>query len=108
MATATKSKKKLKVNITPIGDKVIIQRDEAESITDSGLYLPEGAKDTPKSGTVVAVGTGALNHDTGERIPMTLKVGDQVIFTSYAGTEIKVSTDEVLIMSEDDILAIVD
>lgn len=108
MATATKSRKKLTVNITPIGDKVIIQRDEADEMTDSGLYIPEQAKDTPKTGTVVAVGTGALNHDTGERIPMTLKVGEKVIFTSYAGTEIKVGDDEVLIMSEDEILAIID
>ncbi|MFG0256415.1 MAG: co-chaperone GroES [Phycisphaerales bacterium JB043] len=107
MATATKSKK-INVNITPIGDKVIVQRDEAETMTDSGLYLPEGAKDTPKTGVVLAVGTGALNHDTGERIPMTLKKGDRVIFTSYSGTEIKVGGDEVLIMSEDEILATFD
>ncbi|MHC4977162.1 MAG: co-chaperone GroES [Planctomycetota bacterium] len=107
MATATKSKK-ININITPIGDKVIVQRDEADTMTDSGLYLPEQAKDTPKTGTVIAVGTGALNTETGERIPMTLAKGDRVIFTSYAGSEIKVDGEEVLVRSEDEILAIFD
>lgn len=104
MAPATKSAPALKVR--PIGDKVLIKRDEAETQTEAGIYLPESAKDKPRTGTVKAVGTGATNHDTGEHIPMTLKVGDKVIFSSYAGTEIKLGTDTLLIMSEDEILAI--
>lgn len=91
--------------IRPMGDKVIVQRDEAETQTDSGLYLPETSKDKPKTGTVVAVGAGAINTDTGERIPMTLKTGDKVIFSSYSGTEIKIGAQEYLIMGEEEVLA---
>ncbi|MFG0275587.1 MAG: co-chaperone GroES [Phycisphaerales bacterium] len=91
--------------IRPMGDKVIVQRDEAETQTDSGLYLPETSKDKPKTGTVVAVGAGAINTDTGERIPMTLNTGDKVIFSSYSGTEIKIGAQEYLIMGEDEVLA---
>jgi chaperonin GroES len=113
MATATAPRKKtttskLASTIRPLHDKVLVQRDEAESITESGIYLPESAKDTPKSGVVLAVGDGAINTDTGERIPLTVKKGDRVIFSSYAGTEIKLEGDEVLIMSESDILAVVE
>ena len=71
---ATKTKTRTKTNIRPIGDKILVERDEAESITDAGIFLPEGAKDTPKSGTIVAVGTGALNTETGERIPLELEI----------------------------------
>ena len=103
---ATKSK--TKVNITPLHDKVLTRRDEAADRTDTGLYLPEQAKDTPKTGVVEAVGNGQLNRDTGERIPLTLKKGNRVIFSSYAGTEVKLGDDEFLMMSEEEILAIVD
>lgn len=94
--------------VRPLGDKVLVKRDEAETRTESGLYLPEKAKDKPKSGTVTAVGPGAVNTDTGERIPMTLKTGDKVLFTSYAGTEIKIDGVDLLILDESDILAVVD
>ena len=104
MATKTKSK----VSIRPLADKVLVERDEAETQTASGIYLPEGAKDKPKSGTVIAVGDGRINSETGERIPLTIKKGDKVIFTSYAGTELKLDGDEYLMMSESDVLAIVD
>jgi len=103
---ATKTKAKIKVR--PLHDKLIVERDEAESVTSSGIYLPESSKDRPKTGTVVAVGDGRLNTDTGERVPMSVKSGDKIIFTSYAGTEIKLDGDEYLIMNEGDILAIVD
>ena len=73
-----------------------------------GETAPETAKDKPKTGIVQAVGTGALNTDTGERIPLSLKKGDRVIFSSYAGTEVKLDKDTLLIMSEDDILAVVE
>lgn len=94
--------------VRPLGDKILVKRDEAETKTSSGIYLPETAKDKPKTGIVQAVGTGALNTDTGERIPLSLKKGDRVIFSSYAGTEVKLDKDTLLIMSEDDILAIVE
>ncbi|MCB9838942.1 MAG: co-chaperone GroES [Phycisphaeraceae bacterium] len=106
--TATKSRKTTKLNIRPLGDKVIVQRDEADSITESGIYLPEQAKDTPKTGVVLAVGDGALNTDTGERIPLTVSKGDRVVFSSYAGSEVKLDDQELLIMTESEILAIID
>jgi chaperonin GroES len=104
---ATKSR--TKINITPLANKVVIKRDEAEGVTDAGIVLPESAKDAPKSGTVQAVGPGALNTDTGERMPMTVKKGDRVLFSSYAGTELNIEdADDLLIMTESDILAVID
>ena len=108
MATATKSKKSTTTDIRPLHDKIIVRRDEAEGITESGIYLPESSKERPKTGTIEAVGDGKLNTETGERTPLTLKKGDKVIFTSYAGTEITLGDDELLIMSEDDVLAVID
>ncbi len=104
MATATKNK----LTVRPLHDKIIVRRDEADDRTDSGIYLPEASKDKPKTGTIEAVGDGKLNTETGERIPLTLNKGDRVIFTSYAGTEIKLNDDELLIMAEDEILAVID
>jgi chaperonin GroES len=104
---ATKSAPKL--NVKPLGDKVLIKRDSAETQTDAGIYLPESAKDKPKSGVVQAVGDGTLNTDTGERTPLTVKKGDKVIFSSFAGTELNFGgDDDLLIMSESDILAVID
>lgn len=94
--------------IRPLHDKVLVRRDEAQSKTESGIFLPESGKEKPKTGVIEAVGTGALNTDTGERIPLTLKKGDKVIFTSYAGTEVKIDNTEYLMMSEEDILAVID
>jgi chaperonin GroES len=94
--------------VRPLGDKILIKRDEAGDRTESGIYLPEAAKDKPKTGTVQAVGTGALNTETGERIPLSVKKGDKVLFSSYAGTEVKLDKDALLIMSESDILAVID
>jgi len=94
--------------VKPLGDKILVKRDEAGEKTESGIYLPESAKDKPKTGTVQAVGTGALNTETGERIPLTLKKGDKVIFSSYAGSEVKLDKDTLLIMSESEILAVID
>jgi len=96
------------MNVRPLGDKIIVRRDEATTRTDSGIYLPESAKDKPKQGTVVATGSGLLNRDTGEYMPFTVKNGDSVLFTSYAGTEVKIDGDELLILTEDDILAVID
>lgn len=103
--TATKSSK---TSVRPLGDKILVKRDEAASKTESGIFLPETSKDKPKTGVIEAVGTGNLNTDTGERIPLTLKKGDRIIFTSYSGTEIKLDGTEYLMMSEDDVLAVID
>ena len=96
------------MKVRPLGDKILIKRTEAQSQTDSGIYLPESAKDKPKEGKVVALGAGNLNKDTGDYIPFTVKKGDRVLFTSYAGTEIKIEGEELLIMTEDDILGVID
>jgi len=96
------------MKVRPLGDKIIVKRQEAESQTDSGIYLPESAKDKPKQGKVIALGAGNLNKDTGERLPFTVKKGDEVIFTSYSGTEVKIEGEDFLIMTEDDILGIID
>jgi len=93
--------------IRPLGDKVLIQRVEAETKTAGGIVLPDSAKEKPKRGKIVAVGQGRLLED-GKRAEMQVKKADLVLFSSYAGTEITVGTKEMLIMSEDDILAIID
>lgn len=108
MATATKTKKKSGTTVRPLHDKILVRRDEAETQTTSGIFLPEGSKDRPKTGTIEAVGDGKLNTETGDRIPLGVSKGDRVIFSSYAGTEIKLDGDELLIMSEDEILAVID
>jgi chaperonin GroES len=96
------------MNVKPLGDKLLVQRAEAQTQTESGIYLPESAKDKPKEGQIVEVGNGRLNQETGDRIPFTVKKGDHVLFTSYAGTEIKIDNNEYLIMTEDDILGIIE
>ena len=106
--TATAPRTSGKTAVRPLGDKILVRRDEAQTKTDSGIYLPETAKDRPKTGVIEAVGTGALNTETGERIPLSVKKGDRVIFSSYAGTEVKLNDMELLIMAEDDVLAVID
>ncbi|MCA9284856.1 MAG: co-chaperone GroES [Phycisphaerales bacterium] len=96
------------MKVRPLGDKILVKRSEAQSKTDSGIFLPESAKDKPKRGKVIAVGSGILNKDTGAYMPFTVKKGDSVIFSSYSGTEVKIENDEYLIMSEDDILGIIE
>lgn len=96
------------MNVRPLGDKIIIKRAEAQTKTESGIFLPESAKDKPKEGKVIALGSGVLNKETGKYIPFTVKKGDRVIFTSYSGTEIKINDEDFLIMSEDDILGVIE
>lgn len=96
-----------KLGIHPLGDKVIIKRLEADDTTAGGIILPDAAKEKPKRGVIKAIGDGKL-LDSGERSTMQVKKNDQVLFTSYAGTEVKVNGDEYLIMDENDILAILD
>ena len=94
------------VKVRPIGDKVVVKRLEAEAKTKGGIVLPDTAKEKPKRGKVVAVGEGK-RLESGELAKPSVKKGDEVIFTSYAGTEITVDGKELLIMSQDDILAVV-
>jgi chaperonin GroES len=103
MATKTKTK----LNLRPLGDRVIVQRAEAEEKTAGGILLPESAKDKPREGRVLAVGDGKI-MESGERQKMNVKSGDRVLFSSYAGTEVKYQGEEYLIMGENDILAIVE
>jgi chaperonin GroES len=95
------------ISIRPLGEKVIVKRLEAESKTSGGIVLPDSAKEKPKRGTILAVGDGKL-LDTGNRKSLQVKKGDKVLFTSYAGTELKVDGEEVIIMDESDILAVLD
>ncbi len=93
--------------IKPINDKVLVKRLEAESKTAGGIVLPDNAKEKPKEGTIVAIGNGRLLKN-GERSQFQVSKGDRVIFSSYAGTEIKVMGEDFLVLGEDDILAIVE
>ena len=95
-----------KVAIRPLGDKVLVQRVEAADVSAGGIVLPDSAKEKPAEGTVIALGQGRQLKD-GKRTEFTVKKGDTVLFTSYAGTEVKWDGAEYLIMSEDDILGIV-
>ncbi len=105
MATATK--KKSKVALQPLGDKIVVSRDESLDTTAGGIFLPESAKDKPSRGTIVAVGTGKLLDD-GSRGAMQVQQGDRVLFTSYAPETIEIGDDEYLLMSESDILAVIE
>ncbi len=96
------------MKVRPLGDKVIVKRDEPQTKTTSGIFLPEGAKDKPKQGKIIALGSGILNKDTGKYMPFTVKKGDTVLFTTYSGTEIKVDGETYIIMTEEDILGVVE
>lgn len=105
MATKTKSPTKSGTKLVPLGDRVVLKRQEAESTTAGGIVLPDSAKDKPQRGTVVSVGDGHVGRD-GTRIALTVKEGDVVIFSSYAGDEITLGDDEYLLLRESDILAV--
>jgi chaperonin GroES len=93
--------------LRPLGDKILVKRVEAESKTKSGIVLPDSAKEKPRRGKVLSVGEGK-RLETGERVPLAVKKGDEVIFASYAGTEIKLDGEELMIMGEEDVLAVVE
>jgi chaperonin GroES len=95
------------MNIRPLADKVIVQRVEAESKTAGGIVLPDSAKEKPQRGKIIAVGEGKI-LENGKRGEMSVKKGQQVLFTSYAGTEVKMDGKEYLIMDQSDIMAIVE
>lgn len=93
------------MNLKPLGDRVIVKADEAESTTASGLYLATEAKEKPQSGTVLAVGEGKLDKD-GNMVAVPVKVGDKVVYGKYGGTEIHVDGEDVLILRADDLYAV--
>jgi chaperonin GroES len=95
------------MNVVPLNDKIVVKRLEAENTTAGGIVLPDSAKEKPKQGRVISLGDGKL-LENGKRSPFQVKEGDRVLFTSYAGSEVKIGSEEYLIMTEDDILAIVD
>lgn len=105
MATATK--KKASVRLQPIGERIVVQREEVEETTAGGIVLPDSAKEKPARGTVVAVGTGKLLDD-GSRSQSQLSQGDKVLFSSYAGEAVEIDNEEYLLMREDDVLAVVE
>jgi chaperonin GroES len=102
LATATKSATKLQ----PLGDRVVVKPTPREEMTKSGIVLPDTAKEKPQEGSILAVGPGAFDND-GKRIAMDVSVGQKVLYGKYAGTEFKLDDDELLIVSQKDILAIV-
>jgi len=95
---------KSSLNIVPLGDRVVLRRADPESKTAGGIVLPDSAKDKPQRGEVVAIGDGHVKKD-GTRIPLVVKAGDQVIFSSYAGDEIEINDEKYLLLRESDILA---
>ena len=101
MATATATK------LRPLGDRVVIQPTPREEMTKSGIVLPDTAKEKPQEGKIIAAGPGRLT-DEGKREPMDVKEGDTVLYAKYAGTEFKIEGEELLIVSQKDILAIVE
>jgi len=109
MATATKDKKKAKTDLKlqPLGDRVVVEREASEERTAGGILLPDAAKEKPQRGVVVSVGNGKLLDD-GSRGKLQVKVGDRVIFTSWAGETFKIGDDELLLMREEDILGVLE
>ncbi len=96
-----------KVSIKPLEDRVVVQANEAETTTASGLVIPDTAKEKPQEGTVIAVGPGRID-DNGNRVPLDVKVGDVVIYSKYGGTEVKYGGEEYLVLSARDLLAVVE
>ena len=103
MAAATKGKSKL--NVTPLGDRVVIRPLEEAEEMRGGLYIPDTAKEKPLQGEVLAIGPGRF--EKGERVPVELEVGQRVPYSKYSGTDVRIGDDELLIIKEADVLAII-
>ena len=93
------------MKLKPLGDRLIVQAVEEEETTASGIVLPDTAKEKPQRGKVLAVGDGKLAEDSGQRIPLDVSEGDEVLYSKYGGTEIKVDGDDLLVLRESDVLA---
>jgi chaperonin GroES len=94
------------MNIKPLGERIVLKVLESEEKTKSGIVLPDTAKEKPQMGKVLAVGSGKI-LDNGEKLPLEVKVGDQVLFAKYAGTEVKLDGEEYMVLKESDVLAII-
>ena len=95
------------MRLKPLGDRIVVRGLEREEKTKGGLFLPDTAKEKPTEGEVIAVGTGKI-LDNGQKQPVEVKVGDRIIFSKYAGTEVKIDGEDLVIFSERDVLAIVE
>ena len=96
------------MQLKPLGDRLIVKAVEEETTTASGLVLPDSAKEKPQKGKVLAAGDGRWDEDGEKRIPLDVKVGDEVLYSKYGGTEIKVDGEDLLVLRESDVLAIVE
>jgi Co-chaperonin GroES (HSP10) len=96
-----------KVTIKPLEDRIVVQANEAETTTASGIVIPDTAKEKPQEGSVIAVGPGRFD-DKGKRIPVDVKVGDTVLYSKYGGTEVKYAGEEYLVLSARDVLAVIE
>ncbi len=95
------------MSIRPLHDRVVVRRQEEETTSAGGIVIPDSATEKPSRGEVIAVGNGKL-LDTGETRPLDLKVGDNILFGKYSGTEVKIDGDDLLVMREDDIMAVIE
>ena len=95
------------MNLKPLGDRLVVKVLHNDEQTEGGIVLPDTAKEKPTEGEVIAVGTGKV-LENGQKLPLEVKVGDRIIFSKYAGTEVKLDGDEYVIFSERDVLAIID
>ena len=93
------------IKLKPLGDRLIVRAIDEEETTTSGIVLPDTAKEKPQKGKVLAVGDGKINEETGKRTPLDVAVGDEVLYSKYGGTEIKVDGEELLVLRESDVLA---
>jgi chaperonin GroES len=105
MATLTKSPTKSKIKIQPLADRVVVRPLEDTEQTRGGLYIPDTAKEKPQQGTIIAVGPGRF--EKGERVPMELKQGQRVLYGKYSGAEVTLDDQEVLIIKESDVFAVI-
>jgi len=96
------------MNLKPLEDRIVVKPNEAETQTASGLVIPDTAKEKPQQGSVLAVGPGKRAENSGELIPLDIKVGDTVLYSKYGGTEVTVDGDELLVLNGRDVLAIVE
>jgi chaperonin GroES len=93
------------MKLKPLGDRLIVQAVEEEDTTAGGILLPDTAKEKPQKGKVLAVGDGRISEDTGKRVPLDVSEGDEVLYSKYGGTEIKVAGKDLLVLRESDVLA---
>ena len=107
MAKKKESQDPSKIKLQPLGDRVVVEREESETVTSGGIVLPDTATDKPTRGKIISVGDGRMAKN-GQRVPLQVKVGDRVLFSAYAGDSFKLSDRELLLMREEDVLAVIE